>query len=110
MIEELRQKAIEYRKRRKQEIIDDDDFEKLSLFDENVEEAYIASVEENGIQWHDLRKDSYDLPDLETELLCQKPTGRCFVGYYKDNKFYSHETGMAYVVVRWADIGVFWRE
>ena len=27
-----------------------------------VKEAYIASAKENGIQWHDLRKDPNDLP------------------------------------------------
>ena len=59
-------------------------------------------------EWHDLRKDSNDLPVLETELLCQKYSGRCFVGYYKDDKFYSHETGKSYNVVRWLDIGVWW--
>ena len=59
-------------------------------------------------KWHDLRKDSNDLPVFETELLCQKYSGRCFVGYCKDNKFYSHETGKSYDVVRWLDIGVWW--
>ena len=59
-------------------------------------------------EWHDLRKNPNDLPVFETELLCQKSSGRCFIGYHKDNKFYSHETGKSYDVVRWLDIGVWW--
>ena len=49
---ELEKKAKEYRKLKKQEIIDNDDFEKLDRFDENVEEAYIAGAKENGVEWH----------------------------------------------------------
>lgn len=76
-------------------------------------DGYIAGAEENGIQWHDLRKGPNDLPVMETELLCQKYSGRCFVGYYNhaDKKFYPYEKGNSYDVVdivRWADIGIWW--
>ena len=62
---ELEKKAKEYRKLKKQEIIDNDDFEKLDRFDENVEEAYIAGAKENGVEWHDLRKEPNDLPKVK---------------------------------------------
>lgn len=60
-------------------------------------------------EWHDLRKDPNDLPIFETELLCQKYSGRCFVGYYhyNDNKFYPYEKGNSYDVtdvIAWKEI------
>lgn len=75
-------------------------------------DGYVEGAEENGVVWHDLRKDKYDLPSYATELLCQKYSGRCFVGFYHhdDRKFYPYEKGNSYDVtdiVRWADIGIF---
>ena len=36
---------------------------------EELQNAYIAGATENGIQWHDLRKDPNDLPDEGTYLV-----------------------------------------
>lgn len=36
--------AKEYRKSLKQKLIDEDDFERLEMFDENVEEAFLAGL------------------------------------------------------------------
>ena len=36
--------AEEYRKQFKQRLIDEDDFERLESFDENVEEAFLAGL------------------------------------------------------------------
>ena len=36
----------------------------------DVEDAYIAGAKENGIQWHDLRKDSNDLPKESRNTFC----------------------------------------
>ena len=36
--------AEEYRKQLKQRLIDEDDFERLENFDENVEEAFLAGL------------------------------------------------------------------
>ena len=36
--------AEEYRKQFKQRLIDEDDFERLENFDENVEEAFLAGL------------------------------------------------------------------
>ena len=65
---ELEKKAKEYRKLKKQEIIDNDDFEKLDRFDENVEEAYIAGAKENGVEWHEIFIDSKPNPCEYWEL------------------------------------------
>ena len=36
--------AVEYRKSLKQKFIDEDEFERLEMFDKNVEEAYLAGL------------------------------------------------------------------
>lgn len=59
----LEEKAEEYRKSLKQRLIDNDEFERLEKFDENVEEAYLAGLKEQIPQWHDLRKSSTDYPE-----------------------------------------------
>ena len=46
MNKELKQKAERFRKKYKQDIIDNDDFEMLDKFDVNVERAYIAGATE----------------------------------------------------------------
>ena len=38
------ERAEEYRKSLKQKLIDEDEFERLEMFDENVEEAYLAGL------------------------------------------------------------------
>ena len=90
-----------------------EDSEYLSMLDEGelYNAGYFAGLHEGQPKWHDLRKDPNDLPVFETELLCQKYSGRCFVGYYhyNDNKFYPYEKGNSYDVtdvMRWADIGI----
>ena len=60
--------AEEYRKALKQRLIDEDNFERLEMFDENVEEAFLAGLKAR-LQWHDLRKDPNDLPKENTEVL-----------------------------------------
>ena len=39
-----KERAEEYRKSLKQRLIDEDNFERLEMFDENVEEAYLAGL------------------------------------------------------------------
>ena len=55
--------AEKYRKSLKQKLIDEDEFERLEMFDENVEEAYLAGLKAGRPQWHDLRKNPNDLPE-----------------------------------------------
>ena len=40
--------AEEYRKELKERLLRDDDFERLEMFDENVEEAYLAGRKSNS--------------------------------------------------------------
>ena len=40
-------------------------------------EAFLAGYAKAN-EWHDLREDPNDLPDLETELLCQKTKWKMF--------------------------------
>ena len=113
--EKAKQKANELAQNQTLGIYDDDEslaYDKGYNSGEvaGYEEGYIDGTQENGIRWHDLRKDPNDLPVLETELLCQKYSGRCFVGFKKNGNFYSHETGKSYDIVRWADIGTSWQE
>ena len=83
-----------------------------SIYKDDIKQAYLAGLHEGQPKWHDLRKDPNDLPVLETELLCQKYSGRCFVGYYhhNDNKFYPFEKGNSYDVtdvIAWCEIPTF---
>ena len=56
MTEELKQKADKWHKETYPSYIGED------MFTQELKEAYIAGAKENGIQWHDLRKDPNDLP------------------------------------------------
>lgn len=57
------ERAEEYRKSLKQKLIDEDEFERLEMFDENVEEAYLAGLKAARKEmWHDLRENPNDLP------------------------------------------------
>ena len=56
--------AEEYRKSLKQKLIDEDEFERLEMFDENVEEAYLAGLKAaRQKMWHDLREKPDDFPE-----------------------------------------------
>ena len=57
--------ARAYRKSLKQRLIDEDNFERLEMFDENVEEAFLAGLKTGRPQWHNLRKDPNDSPKDE---------------------------------------------
>lgn len=58
------ERAEEYRKSLKQKLIDEDEFERLEMFDENVEEAYLAGLKAARQEmWHDLRENPNDLPE-----------------------------------------------
>lgn len=63
--EKLKQKAKAYRESRKD----------LRYFSEpykiKIENAYIAGAKENGVVWHNLRKNPNDLPDDTYDVLDQ---------------------------------------
>ena len=65
-----KERAEEYRKSLKQRLIDEDNFERLEMFDENVEEAYLAGFKASKeTMWHDLRKNPNDLPQVHSTVL-----------------------------------------
>ena len=65
-----KERAEEYRKSLKQRLIDEDNFERLEMFDENVEEAYLAGLKASKeTKWHDLRKNPNDLPQVHSTVL-----------------------------------------
>lgn len=101
-----KERAEEYRKSLKQRLIDKDEFERLEMFDENVEEAYLAglkigreiereyvknnaftSMKEQGLfpfgKWHDLRKNPKDLPESHTTVLDENGDKVEYIGYDK---------------------------
>ena len=111
MTEELKRKAECFRKKYKQDIIDNDDFEMLDMFDVNVERAYIAGATENGIQWHDLRGDPNDLPKDRHNVLVVYLNGeyqreRTFASYrHKYWVISGHKTECE--VIAWCEIPQF---
>lgn len=69
MTEGIKQKAKEYAHNNYEILIDTDDAFVTS--EAYLEQGYLAGAKENGIQWHDLRKDSNDLPDSDREVIVQ---------------------------------------
>ncbi len=78
-----------------------------------IKKAYIAGATENGIQWHDLRKDPNDLPEANWKnwvvavydggrLWCRARREECVNGVYWVNSF--HHT--IENVVLWAKIEI----
>lgn len=76
--------AEEYRKSLKQRLIDEDDFERLDMFDENVKEAFLAGLKTSRPQWHDLQKDPNDLPKDKRNVWCD-------YGYGYGKEFYDKD-------------------
>ena len=62
----LEEKAEKYARKTKKV-----DWEGFDVDKEARKEGYIAGATENGIIWHDLRKNPNDLPDDEREVLQQ---------------------------------------
>ena len=63
MTEELKQKAEEKAEKYSEAFIE------KGVAKASYAKGYIAGATENGIQWHDLRKDPNDLPKYETEVI-----------------------------------------
>ena len=76
MTEELKQRAEEYKESKRHKCFREDvgtiqiNYESYL---NNLKQAYLAGATENGIQWHDLRKDPKDLPKNEgSYLVCME--------------------------------------
>ena len=99
--------AKEYRKSLKQRLIDEDNFERLEMFDENVEEAFLAGLKAKT-QWHDLRKAPNDLPNDSRIVSDQEGNNVRYVKHL--NKwFYRHITCKANVIA-WCELPTFDKE
>ena len=79
---ELEQKAEEYKESKRHKCFREDvgtiqiNYESYL---NNLKYAYIAGATENGIQWHDLRKDPNDLPNDDYRLMfCYSVKGFIF--------------------------------
>ena len=91
MTEELKQKAIENVCKRNPLVAKEWFIDAFKKYDKGKKvkylkdceiaeyEAYLAGATENGIQWHDLRKDPNDLPkgyQENTKFLCSDTEGK----------------------------------
>ena len=66
---------------------------------------YMQGAIENGIHWHDLRKDPNDLPTEEKEFLVYtKEWGIEIRGYFADDKYFSCRRN---IVIAWCEIPQF---
>lgn len=84
-------KAVEYADSVEEKKHWSDEYDSNTVFTrEEVEQAYIAGAKENGVVWHDLRKDPNDLPkDNGTVLVrLEKPIMK-FSFFYVSEKMFS---------------------
>ena len=94
--------AEEYRKSLKQRLIDEDDFERLEMFDENVEEAFLTGLKAGRPQWHDLRKNPNDLPESRHKSIVNQDGEKVMYDYsckawrYDDADEYLCDTPIAW--------------
>ena len=102
------ERAEEYRKSLKQKLIDEDEFERLEMFDENVEEAYLAGLKAARQEmWHDLRKNPDDLPEIYMGVLNQNGMN---VVYDYTNKVWRYDNAIEYICddpIAWCEIPTF---
>lgn len=100
------ERAEEYRKSLKQKLIDEDEFERLEMFDENVEEAYLAGLKAARKEmWHDLRENPNDLPE---DCVINQDGKR--VIYDSINKVWRNDDADEYICddpVAWCEIPTF---
>lgn len=76
------ERAEEYRKSLKQKLIDEDEFERLEMFDENVEEGFLAGLKAARKEmWHDLRKNPNDLPLVHSTILDENGDKAEYIGH-----------------------------
>lgn len=100
------ERAEEYRKSLKQKLIDEDEFERLEMFDENVEEAYLAGLKAARKEmWHDLRENPNDLPE---DCVINQDGKR--VLYDRINKVWRNDDADEYICddpIAWCEIPTF---
>lgn len=101
--EELKHKAEEY-----SDSVEGYDVKTYSISD--IEQAYIAGATENGIQWHDLRKNPNDLPKEDKKYFVYTNLGNYYFTRFRKtywigvttNEFVSNNA-----VIAWCEIPQF---
>ena len=87
MTEELKKKAEEWVKENCCEWCVNADECKQGCIDCHGISGYIAGAKENGIQWHDLRKDPNDLPPKENDVYSKEVRVCLGAGRYMHSVF-----------------------
>ena len=70
-----------------------------------ITEAYIAGAIENGIQWHDLRKDPNDLPKDNSVKRCYVDDGKYYRLYFSNAKWHYSIGGYTFLqdIIAWCE-------
>lgn len=100
----LEEKAEEYAKRTKKV-----DWEGFPIDKQARKEGYIAGATENGIIWHNLRKNPKDLPknsDYEKLYLVYWGENNYGVAQFNDSRWWSFDSGLFNVeeVIAWCEL------
>ena len=78
---------------------------------QDVEEAYLAGLKENGVVWHDLQEDPNDLPGDDVVLVQAKSGGHFIALYYPEDGHWGIYNMMAETlkrdIVAWCNIPQF---
>ena len=115
MTEELKQKAISFickkfsiAEDKLEEAKDNCDF--ANIFEHYVD-LYIAGATENGIQWHDLRKDPNDLPKDNVVLIQTESNCHFIALYYPEEKWWGTYEMLSHrihgKIIAWCEIPQF---
>lgn len=77
-----------------------------------IEQAYLAGAEENGVVWHDLRKDPFDTPMIGIRYLVSNKYGATLIGYWNGKYFVSADEDTVEIAspIAWCEIPTFDKE
>lgn len=68
-------------------------------------QSYLAGATENGIQWHDLRKDPNDLPKDNKNVYVQYADGNVgFDSWYDNSRWFNNDPSP---IIAWCEITTF---
>ena len=85
--------------------------EHLHYFPKYFKQAYLAGAKENGVVWHDLRKDPQDLPKEDVVLVQAKGGGHFIALYYPEDRCWGIYNMLAETlnreVIAWCEIPQF---
>ena len=72
-------------------------------------QGYLAGAKENGVVWHDLRKDPNDLPRIGIRYLVFNKYGATLIGYWNGKYFVSADEDTVEIAspIAWCEIPQF---